>query len=469
MRCFVAILFALLMAAPASAGPARFAHIVIMVQENRTPDNLFYAICASRPCSTHPDDSTYDIQLDNWLDKNADGGTINPTPLPLATPFSPYHEHADFVAMCDYDSVSGACRMDGAGDIPCKPDCPPNTQFTYVDNSRGLITPYIYIAENYGWANYMFQTNQGPSFPAHQFLFGATSAPSLDADHKGTFAAENAKNNDMINGCIAPEGSTVALINANGVEKKKTYPCYEHETLGDLLDGAGVDWRYYTPGAGDLWSAPDAIRHICKPSNGECTGSIWRKHLSLAPPDVLRDVQACNLPAVSWVIPARQYSDHARTSSGGGPAWVASVLNSIGNSPCKNGDGTSYWDSTAILVTWDDWGGFYDHEPPTFLPYPQGGYQYGFRVPLVFVSAYTPVGYINNKQQDFGSILRFVEFNFGIPMGALTFADARSSSNLAHFYDLSATPRQFQTIPASLSAQSFLSGKDMGLEPPDDD
>jgi phospholipase C len=455
------------MTAPAAAGPSHFQHVVIMVQENRTPDNLFYAICATRTCSTHPDSSTYDIQLDNWLDKNAKGGTIHPKALPLVLPYSPLHAHADFVAMCDFDSGLQGCKMDGAGDIPCQPHCPADTPFSYVDNTYNAVNPYLYIAQNYGWANYMFQTNQGPSFPAHQFLFGATSAPSFAADHKGTFAAENAKDNNKIYGCIAPVGSTVALIDADGVEKKNTYPCYEHQTLGDLLDATGVSWRYYTPGAGDLWSAPDAIKHICKPSNGVCTGAIWRKHLALNPFDALADIKACALPAVSWVIPSAQFSDHARTDHGGGPDWVAMVINAIGNSPCKNDDGTSYWDSAAILVTWDDWGGFYDHEPPTFLPYPEGGYQYGFRVPFLFVSAYTPAGYINNERQDFGSIVRFVEFNSGIPMGELTFADARSTRNLAHFYDLSASPRPFQTIPLVPLKLSPQPGGD--LEPPDDD
>ena len=98
----------------------------------------------------------------------------------------------------------------------------------------------------------------------------------------------------------------------------------------------------------------------------------------------------------------------------GGPSWVASIVNAVGNSTCKNPDGSSYWNSTAILVTWDDWGGWYDHEPPTIEAYPQGGYQMGFRVPLIVVSAYTPAGYIHNGQEDFGSVIRFVERNFGI-------------------------------------------------------
>lgn len=457
-------LLILVVAAPAWAALSHFDHIVIIVQENRTPDNLFYAICRERPCSTHPLGNQYDIQLANWLDKDVSGGVINPAPLPLDIPYSPSHTHTAFLAMCDFDTASGSCKMDGAGDILCK-NCTPNTEFTYVDNSRGTIDPYLFIAENYGWANYMFQTNQGPSFPAHQFLFGATSAPSKSDDHKGTFAAENAEHSHKINGCIAPTGTTVALINAGGVEFKNAYPCYEHQTLGDLLDAAKVSWRYYTPGPGDLWSAPDAIHHICEPSNGTCTGAIWRKHLVLAPPVVLSDIGRCDLPDVSWVIPSAQYSDHAGINNGSGPRWVGTIVNAIGNSPCKNGNGTSYWDSTAILLTWDDWGGFYDHEPPTFLPYPQGGYQYGFRVPFLFVSAYTPQGYINDYRRDFGTIIRFVENNFGIAEGTLTFADSRSGGNLADFYNLSAVPRSFRSIPL---ASGFKDGRDR-LEPPDDD
>ena len=469
MKFIAVVLFAMLLGAPASAAPSHFDHIVLMVQENRTPDNLFYALCSQRPCSTRSGSGTYDIKLDHWLDKNSKRGSIHPRPLPLTTLYSPEHSHAAFLALCDYDAVTRACLMDGAGDVRCK-DCPPNSSFTYVDNSNGIIDPYLFLAENYGWANYMFQTNQGPSFPAHQFLFGGTSAPNSRDDHKGTFAAENVKEDSTANGCIAPAGSAVALINAKGVEFKSVYPCFEHETLGDLLDRARVSWRYYTPGAGSLWTAPDAIRHICRPGADPtvCTGAIWRAHVALHPTDVLGDIKNCQLPGLSWVIPSGQYSDHADSNNGGGPLWVATVIDAIGRSSCKNSDGTSYWNSTAIVVTWDDFGGFYDHEPPTFLPYPEGGYQYGFRVPLLFVSAYTPVGYISNVRQDFGSIVRFVEFNFGIPLGSLTFADARTTASLSEFYNLSATPRPFQSIAVTTPSRSF-DGGDPRLEPPDDD
>jgi phospholipase C len=150
----------------------------------------------------------------------------------------------------------------------------------------------------------------------------------------------------------------------------------------------------------------------------------------------------------------------------GGPSWVASIVAAVQTSPCKNAsDGSSYWDSTAIIVTWDDWGGWYDHVAPTI----EGGYQMGFRVPLIVVSAYTPAGYIHNGREDFGSVFRFVEHNFGIEEGALTFADSRGGVNdLREFFSLSSPPRPFQAIKAPLSAKDFLNAKPSGL-PVDDD
>jgi phospholipase C len=477
LKHLAGLLLLLASTVPGFPQPANFEHIVIIVQENRTPDNLFYTLCATQSCSTTPGGSEYDIQTSNWLDKNATNGVVQPGTIILAGPYDLGHKHADFVAMCDLNMATNACRMDGAGGIGCNPppSCPTDPQFRYVDNRSGILDPYLFIATHYGWANYMFQTNQGPSFPAHQFLFGATSAPNTSDDRKGIFVAENAKYNSVQdtrnNGCIAPAMTRVQLIDARGHEnpKKQIYPCFEHLTLADVLAQKSVTWRYYAPGAGDLWTAPDAIKHICVPSAGQCAGPIWKQNLALNPLDVLTDLADCKLRGVSWVIPSAQFSDHARNNTGGGPAWVAKIVNAIGNSTCRNADNSTYWDSTAIIITWDDWGGWYDHEPPTFLPYPEGGYQYGFRVPLIFVSAYTAKHYINNEQQDFGSVARFIEFNFGLTMGALTFADARSKENLAHFYDLSRTPRRFETIPAPNDDALFMHPDKLRLEPPDDD
>jgi Phosphoesterase family len=243
-----------------------------------------------------------------------------------------------------------------------------------------------------------------------------------------------------------------ALINAEGVQFTQVFPCFEHQTLADLLAALAISWRYYgvltsgDPGENGIWLAPLAIKHICVASGRKCTGAAWTSNVDTNP-----------------------YSDHmGHVNVTGGPSWVASIVNAVGSSPCKNPDGSSYWSSTAIIVTWDDWGGWYDHERPTIEAPPQGGYQMGFRVPLIVVSAYTPVGFISNTPEDFGSVARFVERNFGLMEGALTFADLRSSTDLTEFFSLGNTPRAFQPIKAPLSAQHFLSAKPSGLAPDDD-
>jgi hypothetical protein len=155
----------------ADAQIGNFQHIVVIVQENRTPDNLFQGLCVSpvasalNPCSTTPTSSQYNIQTSNWLDRHSQTGTTQPTPIPLASTYDLSHAHSAFVKMCDADPATGVCRMDGAGDVACSGTCPPKPQFTVVDNSTGIVNPYLQLARQYGWANYMFQTNQGPSFP----------------------------------------------------------------------------------------------------------------------------------------------------------------------------------------------------------------------------------------------------------------------------------------------------------------
>ncbi|MBA3912850.1 MAG: hypothetical protein H0X25_03100, partial [Acidobacteriales bacterium] len=122
---------------------------------------------------------------------------------------------------------------------------------------------------------------------------------------------------------------------------------------------------------------------------------------------------------------------------------------------------------TAVIVTWDEWGGWYDHQPAILLPFPEGGFQYGFRVPLVVASAYTPVQYVEDQVEDFGSILRFVEQNYGIAEGALTFADSRSTTDLTTFFNLNQVPRVFVNIAAPKNASDFINDTSPQTDPDD--
>jgi phospholipase C len=473
MKLRVVSLFVLaFVAMRAGAQIPNFRHIVVIIQENRTPDNLFQGLCAppfGSASSCGIKGEQYNIQTRHWFNKNAENGRTNPLPVPLASQYDLSHAHSAFIAMCDQDPVTRKCRMNGAAAIPCSGACPAALpQFRYVDNDAGILNPYLQLATQYGWANYMFQTNQGPSFPAHQFLFGGTSAPSAFDDASGIFASENPGGAGTDAGCAVPAGTTVALIDPSGNENQAIYPCFEHQTVADLLPPA-ITWRYYAPSAGSIWTAPNAIQHICESSGpgGQCTGRDWSDNVDLKPADVLNDISNCNLRSLSWVIPTGANSDHPRANDGGGPSWVASIVNAIGNSAsCDSGGG--YWKNTAIFITWDDWGGWYDHVPPDFLADTEGDYQYGFRVPLIVVSAYTPARYINNYRHDFGSLLRFIEHNFGIQEGALNFADARANNNLTGFFRLNQAPRSFQTIQASKDASFFLNDA-RPPTPPDDE
>jgi|tagenome__1003787_1003787.scaffolds.fasta_scaffold20984478_2 phospholipase C len=456
-----------------------FEHVIIIFQENRTPDNLFQGLCktpygTASSCSTKPTASQYNIQTTNWLDKYSLTGTTKPSAVALANTYDLGHNHKDFEKMCNLNPTTGKCKMDGAGDVTCNPkeNCPTKPHFKYTDNSTGILNPYLGLATQYGFANYMFQTNQGPSYPAHQYIFGGTSAPSAEEDAQGTYASTNvtqpALPGTAVTGCIALAGSTVKLITPTSDETQKIYPCFEHQTLTDLLENVGVSWKYYAQNTSNLWTAPNSIQHICVPDasvGGKCTGQEWKNVVS-GSSKILTDITACKLAQVNWSIPAGKNSDHASSNSGGGPSWVASIVNAIGSNPkCPNGE--LYWHNTAILITWDDWGGWYDHEPPTILAKPLGDYQYGFRVPLIVVSAYTSAHYVDNNRMDFGSILRFVEQNYGIQQGALNFADARASSNLKTFFNLTKAPRAFKTIKATLDANYFIHDTPSTADPDD--
>jgi phospholipase C len=276
-QLFPLTLGALCLTAPASAQITSFQHIILVVQENRTPDNLFQGLCTTpSACSTQPSSAQYNIQTTAWLDKTSTTGTTNPTAVQFGLSYDLSHRHSAFVAMCDVNA-SGACAMDGAASVHSQPfagPCPAShASYGYVDNSTGAVQPYLDLVAAYGWANYMFQTNQGPSYPAHQFLYGATSAPSADDDHKGIFVAGNSP----VVGCSAPPTAVVSLINPKGVEFTEIFPCFEHPVLSDLLDKRGVSWRYYASTAGawtdstanGIWIAPNSIQHICDPVVGQ--------------------------------------------------------------------------------------------------------------------------------------------------------------------------------------------------------
>jgi phospholipase C len=467
-------------------------HVVVIVQENRTTDTLFQGLCIApqgSPSACGTGTNQYNIQNYGYT---SDGSKVALTPVPggLITPYDLGHSHDNFLEGCDWNGT--ACVNNGFDQIGCGGSCPSDASYQYVQASGPTYNsgPYITMAQTYAFDDMMFQTNQGPSFPAHQFLFSGASAVCTPGEScpAGTtdtyYVADNPSNNDRSDGtayagCLAPPASVVNVIDTsqpfpNSTESQITgtlAECFSRPTLADVLGNASLSWKYYAPTTGSIWTAPDAIDAICQPYSADgnyddtvCNGSEWQNNVDIegSGADIITAIQGGNLANVSWVIPTGQNSDHPGNSIDNGPSWVSSIVNAIGATP--------YWNNTAIIVVWDDFGGWFDHVPPPISS--TNSLNYGFRVPLIAISAYAKPAYISHQQNDFGSILKFIEEQFGLPnigqSQGLQYADYHALGDLSDCFDFSQSPQPFTAIQAPLKADYFLHDTSPPL-PPDND
>jgi phospholipase C len=393
-------------------------HVVIIVQENHSFDNLFATFPGADGATTG---------------ETSTGKTVKLKKSNLYSPKLFENSHRAFTV--DYDNG----KMDGwnevyVGSKPC-----PKCAYAYVNPAQ--IAPYWTMAQQYALADHMFTAESSGSFTAHQDLIRGDSAINgttslIDFPSRGPW------------GCDAPAGATVPELLSNGnYVQNGPFPCSNafgqsasYNTLRDLLDGASVSWKYYTPSlvngglAGAYWDAFDVIAPVRY-------GSEWNANIVSPEKTVLKDASKGKLPGVSWVIPDGVNSDHAGFgSSDKGPSWVAGVVNAIGQG--------SDWNSTAIIILWDDWGGWYDHVAPPQLDYAG----LGFRVPMIVVSPYAKQGYISSTQYEFGSVVKFVEEAFGL--GSLGTDDQRANS-IDDMFNFNGKPHAFSPIKAKYSRSFF--------------
>jgi phospholipase C len=379
--------------------PNAFSHIIIIIQENRTPDNMFGSGPSGTKCGTEdPFEPGVDIENGGYVYIPVTMGgpydkLICNISLPMNdAPLDPHHFYEDWFT--DYRSGN----MDGF----CHEYTPPSHCPSYSYVQRSDVAPYFQIATAYGFANYMFQTNEGPSFPAHQFLFTGTSAPVAPNDpplnYYLDFVADNA--DFAASGCPYA-GSSARWVTPDPSGSTEADPtkneCYTHDSLvtaaSDCGSGncdRGFSWAYYTPTPGIIWNAPAGIPEVCYGENDllklgqPCLATEYTNHIKLpnqggydgAP--ILDDISNCKLQKITWVIPDQAWSDHPQfdgtVSPPLGPSWVGDIVDAIGNSYQNSLGNCDYWgypghsgttpEPTAIFVVWDDWGGFFDHVTP---------------------------------------------------------------------------------------------------------
>ena len=410
--------------ATAIVAGAKIKHVVIVIQENRSFDNLFQG---------YPGADTVASGL------TSTGKRIPLVPVSLATQYELDHSAQGMFTDCNGSgSVPGThCRMNGFDRELSILGPNQYPQYVYVPHSESA--PYFAMAHEWVLADRMFQSQLDESFVAHQYLIAAQAHDSVDLP-LSTW------------GCDGGASDTVETITSTRTYGPLQPACFDYKTLGDELDAAHRTWRFYSSSingasaASGVWSAYQAVRHIRY-------GADWSKIIT-PQSRFLTDVNAGKLADVTWITPLCADSDHPNCGGGYGPSWVSSIVDAVGES--------KFWDSTAIFVVWDDWGGLYDHVPPPYVG-PDG---LGFRVPLLVISPYAKRDYVSHVQYEHGSILRFAEDVFGLPR--LADSDSRAASLAGDCFDFSQAPRHFAAIHAPVAPSFFLHQRNDG-RPPDDD
>ena len=322
----------------ASAEPASpIRHVVILIQENRSFDNLF---------ATFPgaDGATHGKMRDA-------AGNVKVVPLVKGglVEYDVSHVHATFEKEYDDGKMDGFALANAGIDHVVRKIGQYN--YRYVDPQD--VQPYWTMAKQYVLADHMFPTQSSGSFTAHQDLVAGGTALNRWAS-----VIDDPVPSQQPWGCDAPPKTVTNLINFKReyLRAKGPFPCFTWRTLASLLDRAGLTWKYYTPNiccaGGALWDAFDAIDAVRHSDE-------WRNNVIWPPTDVLQVARRGELASVTWVVPQVHDSDHPGGGPDTGPEWVASVVNAIGKGP--------HWNSTAIIVVWDDWGGLFDHVKPPQL------------------------------------------------------------------------------------------------------
>lgn len=291
------------------------------------------------------------------------------------------------------------------------------------------IPNYWSYAQNFVLADNMFSSLQGASFPNHLYTIAAQSGGvwnnTLQINGKG-----------QLWGCDANAGTQVPVLAEGTLVVTKPFPCFDFQTLADLLDGANLSWKFYAPPAGSagyVFSTYDAINHIRNTN-------LWAQHV-VTDTEFASDAAAGKLPAVSWLVTTGK-SSFGSSGGGGNSASVDNNEHPPG-SVC-NGENWSVnqisaimqgpdWASSAIFLTYDDFGGLYDHVYPPQVDI----YGLGPRVPLLIISPYARPGYISHTQYELSSVIKFAEEVFGLP--SLGQRDATANDTTDSF-DFTQTP-----------------------------
>ena len=373
---------------PPQAGIRKIQHIVVIMQENRSFDSYF---------GTYPGADGLPMLggAQGMCVPDAErGGCVRPYHDPADQNLGGPHAARDASLDIDAGRMDGfiaraeakmgtTCNAPGTG--PCPPTGPTDVM-GYHDQRE--IPNYWAYAKNFVLQDHMFEPNASWSLPAHLFMVSEWSARCSQVKDPMS----------CVNSLDDPPGGT----DANYAWTDLTY----------LLHKNKVSWKYYVAEGTEPDCDDDGMTCVPQPQTVG-TPEIWNPlpNFTTVQADsevgnvqtidhFYADVQAGTLPAVSWIVPNGHVSEHPPALVSVGQAYVTGLINTIMRSPL--------WNSTAIFLSWDDWGGFYDHVPPPTVD--QNGY--GLRVPGLVISPYARRGFIDHQTLSFDAYVKFIEDDF---------------------------------------------------------
>lgn len=430
------------------SGIHKIKHVVIIMQENRSFDSYFgtYPGADGIPMQNGvPTVCVHDPRTGQCVKPYHDTSDVN-TGGP--------HGEANSKADVDGGKMDGFIAQSEGSNKGCgtAPACAASTPSDVMGyHTAAEIPNYWKYAQDFVLQDHMFESVDSWSVPSHLYLVSGWSAKCSNGDPSTCVSDPGATD-------IAEPGS-----NANKKVKKKASaegPDYAWTDMSYLLYKNHVSWGYYVFN-GTEPDCEDASAMTCAPVKQNAkTASIWNPlpyFDTVKQDNQLGNVQTLTnfysaakngtLPAVSWIAPTGAVSEHPPAKVSVGQAYVTGLINSIMKSPD--------WNSTAIILTWDDWGGFYDHvQPPTI---DQNGL--GMRVPSMVISPYARQGHIDHQTLSFDSFNKFIEDDFlnGQRIDPQTDGrpdprpDVRENNpqlgNMINDFDFNQTPRQPVILP----------------------
>ncbi|MEO8476168.1 MAG: alkaline phosphatase family protein [Actinomycetota bacterium] len=369
-------------------------HVVFLIKENRTFDNLFGRFPGSNGTTTGMDNG-----VRRSLTRGTDQATLEDIP----------HCYECALAAWNGGAMDGFNQTEAAD------------RWAYTQLHKDQLPNYWAWARSNVLFDHVFASAQGPSFPNHLYTIAAQSGGVHDNPRRKPGLGS------LTFGCDAPAEQLVEVVDSEGVTKMVP-PCFDFLTEGDLLRRAGIPWSYYAAQEdqkGYIWSAYSAIRRYREHPK------VWQQHMF--PVDrVIDDIRAGKLPPVTWITPRFELSEHPEYNFCHGENWSTKVIDAIMRSPM--------WKDTAIFLTWDDYGGFYDHVPPPQVD----DFGFGIRVPMMVISPYAVDGKVSHELGEFSSVLRFIEDNWRL--SKLTHRD-RDATPMLSAFDFTQPPRDPQPLP----------------------